>query len=159
MDPDDLVFKWCLIKTFQVACSRFTVATTASLASLAPSALTLLWFFLLFFIPPSAFFVKTTHTNAWSTPSCVSPTKKALDFRLQNMSELWDVQAARQNWIRILNRDSLSFCLSTPTLREKGGTLWAGKSNESGCPLRPWQKVWSLKCSLHGQEPLCDNQY
>lgn len=86
MGPNGLVFKWCLIETFQVACSRFTVATTASLASLAPSALTLLWFLLLFFTNPSAFFIKTTHTNAWSTPSCVNPTKKALDFRFPSNS-------------------------------------------------------------------------
>lgn len=43
----------------------------------------------------------------------------------------------------------------TPTLyHQREGPLITHKSNESGCPQTPWQKIWSLKCP-HSPSPLC----
>lgn len=47
-----------------------------------------------------------------------------------------------------------SVSLSTPHHHHPEDPLIADKSNESGCPPRPWQRVWSLKCS-HSPSPLC----
>lgn len=101
-----------------------------------------------------------TQMLGWLPPLSSQPRSLLTSGSLQtvqNMSELWDTQELKQN-----TEQGLSVSLSVHP-HNPGAPLWADKSNESGCLLRPWQKVWSLKCS-HSQcvpcrELLCDNQY
>lgn len=71
---------------------------------------------------------------------------------------VWAVRrTSRRTELKENTKQCPSVSLSTPTTtshHHPEDPLIADKSNESGYPLRPWQKVWSLKCS-HSSSPLC----
>lgn len=130
--------------------------------------------FLASFLSPSqlSLFHHTTHTIGQFTPSTMSQANPVapLDSTYPSNSAEWEKCLSCETYTPMDRTEgeyqTVTVCVSVQPHPHQhhlpppsGGPSHADKSNESGCTLRQWQKVWSLKCS-HSltsfcQESLC----